>query len=93
VAGLLRRRLDALERQIAEDEAAMAAAADVPRLFLIEEEYDLAIRRAEVAWVRGFLAEIEDGSLPGLDMWREFHKTGELPPEIAELAERGAPGK
>lgn len=93
VAGLLRRRLDALERQIAEDEAAMAAAADVPRLFLIEEEYDLAIRRAEVAWVRGFLAEIEDGSLPGLDMWREFHMTGELPPEIAELAERGAPGK
>ncbi|NKZ04219.1 PadR family transcriptional regulator [Actinomadura latina] len=91
VAGLLRRRLDALERQIAADQAAMAAETEIPRLFLIEAEYDLAIRRAEAAWVRGFLAEIEDGSLPGLGMWRAFHETGELPPEIAELAERGAP--
>jgi hypothetical protein len=41
--------------------------------------------------VRGFLAEIEDGTLPHLDTWRAFHETGELPPEIAEMAERGAP--
>ncbi|NVI93056.1 PadR family transcriptional regulator [Actinomadura sp. BRA 177] len=90
VAELLRGRLGMMERQIADDRAALAAETEIPRLFLIEEEYDLAIRRAEAAWVRGFLAEIEDGSLPGLDMWRAFHETGELPPEIAELAERGA---
>jgi DNA-binding PadR family transcriptional regulator len=93
VAELLRRRLDAMERQIADDEAALAAETEVPRIFLIEEEYDLAIRRAEAAWVRGFLAEIEDGTLPGLDLWRAFHRTGEMPPEIAALAERGAPGE
>ncbi|MFA1550548.1 PadR family transcriptional regulator [Actinomadura chokoriensis] len=91
VAELLRGRLEVMERRIAGDEAALAAETEVPRLFLIEEEYDLAIRRAEAAWVRGFLTEIEDGSLPGLDMWRAFHETGRLPPEIAEMAERGAP--
>jgi DNA-binding PadR family transcriptional regulator len=90
VAELLRGRLAMLERRIADDQDALAKT-DVPRLFLIEEEYDLVIRRAEAEWVRGFLTEIEDGSLPGLDMWRAFHETGELPPEIAELAERGAP--
>jgi len=90
-AELLRRRLDALERQIADDRAALAAAAEVPRIFLVEDEFDLAIRRAEAGWVRGFLAELEDGTLPGLDIWRAYHETGEIPPELAEMAERGAP--
>ncbi|MEU8123980.1 PadR family transcriptional regulator [Spirillospora sp. NPDC049024] len=90
-AALLRRRLGAMEREIAEDRAVLEAAKEVPRLFLIEAEYDLAMRRAEAEWVRGFLAEIEDGTLPDLDLWRAFHETGEMPPELAELAERGAP--
>lgn len=92
-ARLLRGRLDAMDLQIAADQAALDAETEVPRLFLIEAEYDLAIRRAEAEWVRGFLAEIEDGTLPGLDLWRTFHETGHVPPEIAALAERGAPGK
>ncbi|MFI0374421.1 PadR family transcriptional regulator [Actinomadura sp. 1N219] len=90
-ARLLAERLAALDREIADARAALAAETEVPRLFLIETEYDLAIRSAEAGWVRGFLAEIEDGSLPGLDLWRTFHETGRVPPEIAELAERGAP--
>ncbi|WUI03779.1 PadR family transcriptional regulator [Spirillospora sp. NBC_00431] len=90
-ARLLAERLATLEREIARDRAALAAETEVPRLFLIETEFDLAIRAAEAEWVRGFLAEIEDGSLPGLDLWRTFHETGRLPPELAELAERGAP--
>ncbi|MES9608712.1 helix-turn-helix transcriptional regulator [Actinomadura sp. NPDC000929] len=91
VTALLRGRLDAMEREIAADQAALDGEKEVPRLFLLETEYDLAMRRAEAAWVRGFLAEIEDGTLPHLDLWRSFHATGEMPPEIAELAERGAP--
>ncbi|GAA2296176.1 PadR family transcriptional regulator [Actinomadura luteofluorescens] len=91
VAALLRGRLDAMEREIAADQAALEGEEEVPRLFLLESEYDLAMRRAEAAWVRGLLAEIEDGTLPHLDLWRSFHATGEMPPEIAELAERGAP--
>lgn len=91
VAALLRGRLDSMEREIAADQAALDGEKEVPRLFLLEAEYDLAMRRAEAAWARGLLAEIEDGTLPHLDLWRSFHATGEMPPEIAELAERGAP--
>ncbi|SNS57228.1 PadR family transcriptional regulator [Actinomadura mexicana] len=91
VAALLRGRLDAMEREIAADLAALEGEKEVPRLFLLEAEYDIAMRRAEAAWVRGLLAEIEDGTLPHLDLWRSFHATGEMPPEIAELAQRGAP--
>ncbi|WP_242894022.1 PadR family transcriptional regulator [Actinomadura litoris] len=87
---LMRRRLGTLEREIAEQDAALADAADVPRVFLIESEYELAMRRAEAAWVRALLADIADGTLQGLDLWRAFHETGEIPPEMAELAERGA---
>ncbi|MFD0686438.1 PadR family transcriptional regulator [Actinomadura fibrosa] len=89
-AALLRHRLGVLEREIAEDRAALAEASEVPRIFLLEAEYDLAIRQAEAGWVRGLVAEIEDGSLPGLDIWHRFHETGRVPPEVAELAERGA---
>jgi DNA-binding PadR family transcriptional regulator len=89
-ARLLADRLAVMERELADDRAALEAETEVPRIFLIESEYDLAMREAEVAWVRGFLAEIEDGTLPGLDLWRAFHETGRVPPEIAELAERGA---
>ncbi|MBT2214081.1 MULTISPECIES: PadR family transcriptional regulator [Actinomadura] len=87
---LMRRRLGTLEREIAEQDAALADAADVPRVFLIESEYELAMRRAEAAWVRALLADIAAGTLQGLDLWRAFHETGEIPPEMAELAERGA---
>jgi DNA-binding PadR family transcriptional regulator len=35
----------------------------VPRLFLIEGEYAVAMRDAELAWVRGIISEIEQGTL------------------------------
>jgi hypothetical protein len=62
----------------------------VPRLFLFEAEFDLAIRDAEAAWVRGLLDELTAGTLPGMDVWRTWHETGEMPADIAELAERGS---
>jgi DNA-binding PadR family transcriptional regulator len=90
VARLLEGRVGALEARIAAVEAELAGSAEaVPRLFLIETEYELAARRAEVGWARGLLAEITGGSLPGLAQWREFHRSGELPDELRELAERG----
>ena len=64
-------------------------AREIPRLFLIESEYDLALRRAELTWIRGLLTELIDGTMPGVAEWRRFHETGEFPPELAELAERG----
>jgi DNA-binding PadR family transcriptional regulator len=89
VIDLLGQRLAKLDKQLAERRVELAEA-PVPRVFLIEAEYDLAIRQAEADWVRGTLKEFTDGTFPGLDMWRTFHETGEIPPEIAELAERGS---
>jgi DNA-binding PadR family transcriptional regulator len=71
---LLRERVIATERQIADDRAQLAASAGVPRLFLIEGEYDLAMREAELAWVRGLLAELENGTLPDIERWRAVHE-------------------
>jgi DNA-binding PadR family transcriptional regulator len=91
VAELLAQRLDALEAQIAEYTQALEHwGKEIPRLFLIEGEYDLAMLRAEADWVRGLLAEMQDGSLAGLAGWRTFYETGQLPPEMRELSERGA---
>jgi DNA-binding PadR family transcriptional regulator len=63
----------------------------LPRLFLIESEYYLAQRRAEEDWVRGLLKEFTGGTFPGLDAWRRFHATGELPDDVQALndLERG----
>lgn len=88
---LLQRRLDVLTRQIEGTAAALAeTAADIPRLFLIENEYDLAMRRAEADWIGALLAELADGSFPHLAAWHTFHETGRLSAELEELANRRA---
>ncbi|HEY1180643.1 MAG TPA: PadR family transcriptional regulator [Phytomonospora sp.] len=80
VVRLLRRRLDALDGESAAQRRELDDAGDLPRVFLIEVEYTLAMREAEAAWVRGLLAAIEDGSLSGVREWREFHDAGGGPP-------------
>jgi DNA-binding PadR family transcriptional regulator len=88
VAELLERRLAALEEQLATGRTALAASA-MPRIFLLEVEYDLAVREAEADWVRGLLAEIHGGSLPGLATWREFYRTGNIPRDMQQWLDRG----
>jgi DNA-binding PadR family transcriptional regulator len=88
LTALLRQRLDALEVANAEHQAGLETwGAGLPRLFLIESEYHLALRRAETEWVRSLLKELTDGTFPGLGDWQKFHDTGELPAEIQALAE------
>ncbi|MFB4317875.1 PadR family transcriptional regulator [Actinomadura sp. 21ATH] len=90
-ADLLRTRLGRLEETIGARRAGLAEhAKDVPRLFLIEDEYELAILEAEAAWVASMIEELASGSHPDLAVWQAWHDTGEMPPEAAELAERGA---
>lgn len=91
VESLLRHRLDALEQaNAALGESLARYGKDVPRLFLLEDEYDLAVREAEAAWVRSVLDELTAGSFPGLALWQQWHTTGEVPAELTELAERGS---
>jgi DNA-binding PadR family transcriptional regulator len=90
VIGLLRARLGALEESIAARREALAEhGADVPRLFLVEDEFMVAMLEAETAWTGAFLEELTSGTFPDLAMWNAYHATGEMPPELAELAERG----
>jgi DNA-binding PadR family transcriptional regulator len=85
---LLQQRLDALEAGNAEHQAGLDALTNqIPRLFLIESEYYLAQRRAEAEWVRGLLKEFTDGTFPGINAWRHFHATGEIPEDVLALIE------
>ena len=83
---LLQQRLAALEETNGHLQAELASlTAQLPRLFLIESEYYLALRRAEEEWVRGLLKEFTSGTFPGMEAWRHFHATGELPDEVRVL--------
>jgi DNA-binding PadR family transcriptional regulator len=87
---LLAQRLEALTKQVDAQRTALDQYRQwLPRLFLIEAEYDLAIRAAEAEWVRGVLDDLRSGAFPDVESWRRFYQTGVLPPEIAELARRG----
>ena len=86
---LLQQRLTALEEANGRLQAALATlVTQLPRLFLIESEYYLAQRRAEEEWVRGLLKEFTGGTFPGLEAWRHFHATGEVPEDIQALLEQ-----
>ena len=86
---LLQQRLAALEEANTRIQAELETlVTQLPRLFLIESEYYLAQRRAEEEWVRGLLKEFTSGTFPGLDDWRRFHATGEVPDDVQALADQ-----
>lgn len=66
----LTRRLDALEQRAA---TSSHTSPDIPRLFLIEDEYATALLQAEISWVRSLLTELTDGTFPGLDVWATYY--------------------
>lgn len=88
---LLRRRLAALDERLTAAGAGFAdASSQVPRLFLIEAEYDLALSRAEADWVRALLEELTDATFPGLADWRAWFAQGRPPGDRA--VPHSAPG-
>jgi DNA-binding PadR family transcriptional regulator len=87
-ADLLERRVRALDADITAERAALGeAAAHVPRMFLIEAEYAVAMREAEAAWVRSLLTELAEGTLSGMADWRAYHETGRVSAQWTELLE------
>ena len=92
VITLLGDRIQALEQQIAEVKDNLRTYAWLPRLFLIEVEYHLAMQEAELDWVRSLTAELAGGSFPGVDEWRAVHETGKLPPEWTPGGQDGKEG-
>jgi DNA-binding PadR family transcriptional regulator len=69
-----RAQLDQRERslaaELAETEAAVASApAGLPRLFLLEEEYRKTLLEAQLAWVRGVIADLRERRLDWNEQW------------------------
>ncbi|MEV6969385.1 PadR family transcriptional regulator [Hamadaea sp. NPDC051192] len=94
VIALLEQRLASLDDQLATAKANLDST-PVPRIFLLEAEYDLAVRRAEADWIRGLLGELRDGTIPGAQQWREWHESGADPSRLLsfvdELTAEGRP--
>lgn len=85
ISELLTQRLEELDADNASNEASLREwAGKLPRIFLVEGEYQLAMRKAEANWLRGLLREMAEGSLTGLDEWRRFYETGEIPEWFGE---------
>jgi DNA-binding PadR family transcriptional regulator len=81
VLDLLRTRIRLLQKEIAQARTMIDAAhnARLPRLLLIEGEYHVAMREAELSWVQQLAGELEAGTLEGQDGWRYVYETGEAP--------------
>jgi DNA-binding PadR family transcriptional regulator len=75
----LETRATALEARIAMLEAPVP---QIPRLFLLESEYLAAIAKAELAWVRGVIADLKSRKLTWSEAWlrKILAKLGEQPP-------------
>ena len=93
VIGLLTARLATLDKANAAHQDDLKRWTErLPRVFLVESEYQLAMRVAQSQWLRGLLTELVEGTISGVDAWRRMHQTGETPPEfdeLDELAKRG----
>jgi DNA-binding PadR family transcriptional regulator len=65
VVRLLKIRSAMLDGQVAGSERQLKTFMDMglPRLFLIEGEYSVAMKRAELEWVKNLIHDIEDGKL------------------------------
>lgn len=89
VIPLLRHRLQRLAERAAETRRLIdtVLAQGVPELFLVEEQYRLAIDNAESAYVTSLIDRITDPQTGWGPMWAEFH--GEtFPPQVPPDAER-----
>jgi DNA-binding PadR family transcriptional regulator len=78
---LLGRRLERLAAQRAESRRIVAdtVGSGVHPLFLVEEEYRLALLDAEAAFVEGFRDRITDPETGWAPLWAELHRTKETP--------------
>lgn len=81
VATLLEERVQRLDAEIRDrrDRFDAARGAGFERLFLVEGEYDLAMREAERAWVAALAADLTSGTWPIVPEWRTWHTEGRRP--------------
>ncbi|MEV0616744.1 PadR family transcriptional regulator [Nonomuraea sp. NPDC050404] len=84
VADLLKTRLEHIAEQRADSQHQidLAAADNVPGLFLLEEEYRIALLDTEAAFVGRLIERIADPATDWMAMWTHFHRQADrLSPE------------
>jgi DNA-binding PadR family transcriptional regulator len=84
-----REQLEERERRLAADlertEAGLKnAPEDLPRLFLLEEEYRRTVLTAELAWIRGVIDDIRAGRLTWSEQWLSDIARRFAPPDTEE---------
>ncbi|MFI9722431.1 PadR family transcriptional regulator [Streptomyces sp. NPDC052396] len=85
---LLDQRLAARQAQTAAIREGLRGFTDtLPRVVLIETEYQLHMIEAEIAWIQGFREELDQGTLSGAEVWREISETGKIPDALRDLEE------
>ncbi|WNI27091.1 helix-turn-helix transcriptional regulator [Streptomyces sp. ITFR-16] len=60
----------------------------LPRVFVVETEYQLHMLEAQLEWIRSFRKEITDSTISGIGEWKSFHETGEVPQDWQDLDEQ-----
>jgi DNA-binding PadR family transcriptional regulator len=83
----LRARADALGYRLATLRGGLkvARAAGLPRLFELEAEYEQGQLAAELKFVRSLVADMENETLEGIELWRSFHQDGVLPSSWTDI--------
>lgn len=84
VAGLLESRARRLDERIETYQGRIAGAKDqgVVEIFLVEDDYRVALDRAEREWIHRLVASLRSGTITGVQGWREYHD------QVSERTER-----
>jgi DNA-binding PadR family transcriptional regulator len=77
----LERRAAQLAEELANTDAQLSGNPDLPRLFLLEEEYRKAILSAQLTWLRAVIDDLQAGRLTWSEQWlaeifTAFHPDG-----------------
>jgi len=76
----LERRAARLEELLAQQQAEVAAAPELPRLFLLEDEYLGAVAKAELAWIRTLVDDLRSGAITWDEPFLRQFMVGETAP-------------
>jgi len=81
VVQLLQQRTAALQARLSELDAILEAATrnGVPRVFLVEMDYERAIVEADCTFTEQLAADIESEQLDGVSFWRDAHEGKQEP--------------
>ncbi|MFB6713233.1 MULTISPECIES: PadR family transcriptional regulator [unclassified Streptomyces] len=60
----------------------------LPRVFVVETEYQLHMIDAQLEWIKSFHTELAECTIGGIDEWKSFHETGEVPRKWQDLDEQ-----